>query len=235
MNKKKMLIIICIYIGISLMYIYHYFAISIDNIIEYFILTINTLLKLGYNISLKISILLLDENIFKLIFISSIVIYLVQKNDVINKVFGVIDKLLEIIKLIKKVDINGVEIVMDDLKNNLDEQSNLVENMESNQSDFSQEQINDAKLKETILQVMVDCPNIVVLIDKFLNSSSKLIRIPRNSIPSKYKSTDISKIFDVEITGSTLKIKNIKKDRECMVMDIFNELLEKGIIYSSYI
>lgn len=228
MSKKKIFVLIGIYILISLMYIYYYFGISIDNIIKYLILTINTILELSYESALQIFVVILDKEIFKLIFISSIVIYLIQKNDIINKLF-------EIIKLIKRLDIKGITIIMDDLKNNLNEQSTLVESMENDTSNFSVEQINEAKLKEKILQVMVDSPNIVELIDKFLNASSKSIKIPRYLIPDKYKSTDISKIFDVEITGSTLKIKNIKEDRKCLVIDVFNDLVEKGVICSNYI
>ena len=123
---------------------------------------------------------------------------------------------------------------MEALKEDLENQSAVVEGMNEESSKYTPEDMEKEKIKEEVLQTMVDSPAIVEFIDKVLNSNSKAFRIPLNLVPSRYKFSDIKKIFNTEVTGSSVKIISIREDRADIVIEVFAELLEKGIIYSQF-
>lgn len=230
-NKNKIWIIISIliaYIIISTIYIkYYYNNIDLNSIIEYIVITTNFILVNLYNLFNKVLNLLMDKEIFRLVFIVMSIIVVVQYNKVIDKLFN-------IIKLIKRVNLNGIELQMEALKEDLENQSAVVEGMNEESSKYTPEDMEKEKIKEEVLQTMVDSPAIVEFIDKVLNSNSKAFRIPLNLVPSRYKFSDIKKIFNTEVTGSSVKIISIREDRADIVIEVFAELLEKGIIYSKF-
>ncbi|WP_308001036.1 hypothetical protein [uncultured Clostridium sp.] len=230
-NKNKIWIIISIliaYIIISTIYIkYYYNNIDLNSIIEYIVITTNFILVNLYNLFNKVLNLLMDKEIFRLVFIVMSIIVVVQYNKVIDKLFN-------IIKLIKRVNLNGIELQMEALKEDLENQSAVVEGMNEESSKYTPEDMEKEKIKEEVLQTMVDSPAIVEFIDKVLNSNSKAFRIPLNLVPSRYKFSDIKKIFNTEVTGSSVKIISIREDRADIVIEVFAELLEKGIIYSQF-
>ena len=230
-NKNEIWIIISIliaYIIISTIYIkYYYNNIDLNSIIEYIVITTNFILVNLYNLFNKVLNLLMDKEIFRLVFIVMSIIVVVQYNKVIDKLFN-------IIKLIKRVNLNGIELQMEALKEDLENQSAVVEGMNEESSKYTPEDMEKEKIKEEVLQTMVDSPAIVEFIDKVLNSNSKAFRIPLNLVPSRYKFSDIKKIFNTEVTGSSVKIISIREDRADIVIEVFAELLEKGIIYSQF-
>lgn len=230
-NKNKIWIIISIliaYIIISTIYIkYYYNNIDLNSIIEYIVITTNFILVNLYNLFNKVLNLLMDKEIFRFVFIVMSIIVVVQYNKVIDKLFN-------IIKLIKRVNLNGIELQMEALKEDLENQSAVVEGMNEESSKYTPEDMEKEKIKEEVLQTMVDSPAIVEFIDKVLNSNSKAFRIPLNLVPSRYKFSDIKKIFNTEVTGSSVKIISIREDRADIVIEVFAELLEKGIIYSQF-
>ena len=230
-NKNKIWIIISIliaYIIISTIYIkYYYNNIDLNSIIEYIVITTNFILVNLYNLFNKVLNLLMDTEIFRLVIILMSIIVVVQYNKVIDKLFN-------IIKLIKRVNLNGIELQMEALKEDLENQSAVVEGMNEESSKYTPEDMEKEKIKEEVLQTMVDSPAIVEFIDKVLNSNSKAFRIPLNLVPSRYKFSDIKKIFNTEVTGSSVKIISIREDRADIVIEVFAELLEKGIIYSQF-
>lgn len=228
-KKYKMVLVLgslILYILLSLAYVFHYYnVINWSNIITQLIIQFDLLLHYGLRLCSEITKVILDKELLKLIIILMTVLYILKN-------YNVIDKIVDIVKLIKKVDIKGIEIVMDreDLEKDLKKEDDKIN--ELSKCPNNKLEIDNAKMKKEVLQLMLDSPRIVELIDQFVNFNCKKIKIPRNQIPYKYKLVDIEKIFVTEVSGSTIKILSIRDDIRPTVIEVFNDLVARGIIYS---
>ncbi|MEG0181244.1 MAG: hypothetical protein RR657_05080 [Peptostreptococcaceae bacterium] len=220
---------IMFYIVINILYIYHYYSsINVDSISTHLVIQINTIGKyvIGFLNNLQSTIFKAD--VFKSIMLFSLIIYLISSYDIVKKLF-------DVVKSIKKIGLNGMEICMDDLKEDVDNQNQIVEKLkevkEPNVTEKEEIKLEEEKMK--IKQLMLDCPSVVDIIDKFINLGYKSIKIPLSHIPNIYKVEDLEKIFQVEIKRSMLQLVKIKPEINSIVIDTFKELESMGIIYRS--
>lgn len=225
MNKKKcyvIVVLILIFI-INCIYMYTYCKpISIENICLYITNILNFVLINLYKLIEAIILMLLEKDIFKLIIIIFSILYFLERSQIISNI-------LELIKLIKRIDINGIVIEMSKLIEVTEEQNQLVNDLHENKTNGN---IGNEEFKRDILQRIVDSPNIVELIDKYLYGNCKKFKIPRVLVPNKFKLSDINLIFDTEMTSSQIIIKSMKK--KDIVKEVFDDLIKKGIIHSKF-
>ncbi|MDO7206283.1 hypothetical protein Q5M85_21455 [Paraclostridium bifermentans] len=81
------------------------------------------------------------------------------------------------------------------------------------------------------MQIILDNPNIVDVIEKILKNSRRYT-IPLNLIGSKYKLETISQLFNYEIKSNSVIIKSIKSDISVLLIDVYTDLKTRGLIYS---
>ncbi|KMT21608.1 hypothetical protein [Clostridium cylindrosporum] len=231
MKSRKHILFFCasiiLYIVINSLYIYHYYkVINLDSISTHLVIQFNTIGKYVLGLLKDLQSTIFKSDIFKNIMLFALIIYLVSCYDIIKKLF-------EIIKSIRKIGVNGIEICMEGLKENLEDQNEVVEKLkevkEPNESE--KEEIKLEEDKKKVKQLMLDCPSIVNIIDKFINLGYRSIKIPLSYVPSKYKVEDLEKIFQIEIKKSMIQLDKIKPEISAIVADTFRELESMGIIY----
>lgn len=218
--KRKIINIISV-IGIvliiNLIYIIRYFNdISVKNIIIYLVGLTNIIMYLLYDFYIELRNVILNEEIFKCIIIIIGIYILIGKLD-----------LVELLKSIRNIDINGVNISMEGLIKEKQEEDNKVQTM----GNANEDEVNLSKRKSEIIELMIDNTYMVQLINRYINKSAKSITVPRNIIPNTITLEAISRIFEYQIKSNSIKINRIKVEIEPILIDVFNELVQKGIIY----
>lgn len=218
--KRKIVNIISV-IGIvliiNLIYVIRYFNdLSIKNIIIYLVGLINITMYLLYDFYIEVRNVILNEEIFKCIIIIIGIYILIGKLD-----------LVELLKSIRNIDINGVNISMEGLIKEKQEEDNKVQTI----GDSNKDEVNLSKRKSEIIELMIDNTYMVQLINRYINKSVKSITIPRNIIPNTITLEAISRIFEYQIKSNSIKINRIKVEIEPILIDVFNDLVQKGIIY----
>lgn len=219
---------VILYVILNLFYIsYYYNEITFKHVIAHIVVECNIILGFLLIFCKNLVSTLLDQNIFKIELILMFLIYILKKYDIMNDI-------LMIVRLIRKIGINGIEIEMKEIEKDLESENNKINQFEgqANLNTKEEEELSNAKNKQMFLQLLVDNPNIAELVDEYVNFGYKKFRIPRNQIPMKYRLKDIQKIFLVESSGSTIKILGMKPELEETVIEVFNDLVEKRIIYS---
>ncbi|MCI9978031.1 hypothetical protein JY742_18040 [Clostridioides difficile] len=213
-NKIIILILLTILVSVYIMYIYYYYE-KIDSIsiIKH---TVGSLNILGSYLSFLINKILSDSELLKTMILSLSAIY-IFKNINLNR----------LINSITNFELGNLKIS----KGELEELKEGEENATSNTKDSSNDE--NVKYRSDIMQVMIDNEKIIDIIEKFISKPNSKMDIPLNLIPRLYKLETIAKIFDYTLKSNSLRILSIKKEIEPTLIDVYNELKEKCIIYSS--
>lgn len=211
MEKYKRMLIVTIVISIIYtMYVYYYYNnLQLESFVKHTVGSINIL---GNYIKYIFDNLVLNIMSSSVSMICITLIFLLRNVDfqtVINSING--------------FEWNGVKISKERAKERIDdlELQNNAEKSEDNEN---------KKIEKEILEVLIDNEQMVKLIDEYLKTSRGK-KIPLSSIPRNYKVETIGKIFEYKTLPNSIKITGLKKEIESILIDVFNDLKEKNIIY----
>lgn len=226
-GTSLIIIVICIY----LMYIYYYYdKITAETFIKH---TVGSMNLAGRYIRLLIGKLMENQSAVNIIVVTPLLMLLGKKIDI-----------TELIKSLRNIEmgpfkaqLEGVKGVQQEheenakkIKNEISKDNNGNGQQESVEKNLKECLENEEK-KSKILQLILDNPNIVNVIERFL-SNSRGYTIPMNLIGIKYKLDTISQLFNYEIKNNSVKIISIKKDMAVELIDVYTDLKNRGLIYS---
>lgn len=233
MSKKNKIItsmiLIILTVIVYLMYIYYYYEeITLETFIKH---TVGSMNLLGRYIRLLIGKLMTNTTAVNIIVLTPLLIYIGRKIDI-----------TEFIKSLRNIEMGPFKAQLEGLK---EVQKEHEENVEKIKTEISkddtkhqkilekdlQERLENEEKKSKILQLILDNPNIVNVIERFLKNSRKYT-IPLNLIGVKYKLETISQLFNYEIKSNSVIIKSINDDIAPLLIDVYTDLKNKGLIYS---
>lgn len=205
--KWNVISIASLTIIIDVAYVYYYYKqVNFNTLLTNFVITLN---YIGTYV-VKLINMIINEEILKIIIIGCLIIYGIEKF-----------KLVDSIKQFNSFEFKDFKMSKEKLKENTEQiiHKDIVGNDQSN---------NNIKLIE---QLFIDCPFIVSLVDSYINRNFRDITINLNIIPEKVRLEQIGVIFEYKIKSNSIIIKNMKKDIEAIVIDVFKDFQSKGIIY----
>lgn len=219
-NKWIISFILCITIIIYFMYIYYYYgSITWKSFIKHTVISINLL---GKYIRVIIDKIMSNSVALNIIVATPLLIWIGNKINI-----------QALINSLTNIEIGSIKVVKEGVKELKKENDESVEQMKDKCGKVPRENesLENKEKKSEILQLILDNPNLVGLIDKFLNKS-RGVSIPISLIGYDYKLEDISKLFNYEIRNSSVRINSIKKDIEVLLIEVYNDLKRRGLIYS---
>ncbi|MEW9093751.1 MAG: hypothetical protein AB2417_01605 [Clostridiaceae bacterium] len=230
MNNKKRCIIICVniilLIALYLMYIiYYYKEITINSFIVHTVTTTNIILNYIRIIAEIILNSIINENTMKIFFIGIFVIYSLKNLDLLGFINNIKTLQLKDFKL---------ELNKQDAEATKREEEDKIKNLKKNEENLSPtdiKKIQDAEERAKIIQILIDTPYISNLINMFVNQGKNNVIVPLNLIPDKVNLKDLSEIFEYKLQPNSVKLIKLKVDIQPTIIDVFNQLLKKGIIY----
>ena len=226
MIKKKniyIILIATIYIFINLIYVYHYYSVvNINSVCTHIVIQINSIGIYTLELMNSFKSVIFKAEVFKTILILLVFLYIVSNYDIIDKIFNFITS-------IKQVDINGVKISIEDIKKDIYNQEKIVKELKE-VDPSCEEKIKNAENKKRFLSLIADCPDIVEIINKYINVGYKSFNIPIALIPNKFKISEIEEIFHTDIKKGSIKIIEMKKDIKPIALEVFKDLVDRGII-----
>ena len=199
------------------MYIYYYYSeITIQSFINHTVGSIN----------------ILSENIMKIVY--KILSY---KEAIIMISVIIIIKytaVKEILENITNLEAGSVKVALNklDAESKLEEIKKDSENEVSDNIDNKVKEINFKNKKIKIMKLIIDNPEIIEIIDKFMKNSRR-IEIPMKLINNRYNIETISELFNYEYKSNSVKITGIKEEIKSALLDVYLEFKEKKIIYST--
>ena len=232
MKKNRTILIITsiifIYVLLNCIYIYHYYnEFTLINIINHVIVEINiSINNLGSFLRI-FSKEVITKDVIKLLIIVGTIIYITSKGTLFQNI-------LEIIKSINSVELNGFRISMNKLEESIKEEDKKINelNQIDNLTIVEKEDKEKAQLKKKIFEVFIDSPGIAELINNTMNLRYKAFKINLRTISdNNLKYADINYIFNNEIKNGVLIVKDIRADKKEIVIEVFEELVSQGIIY----
>lgn len=209
---KYILITIIVLIIYILNTIYYFEIITFENLLKNFINAYNYLLD-------------------KLEYIFKILIDSISQPEVMSIIFiGIIVKI--ILKECNRLDIlkNITNIEFKDFKVSKEKVEKIEENTIKNERKLEEEEIQNKNIENEIERSIIDSPFLASIIDMYLTEKGK-VSINLNIIPEKITLSEISKIFQYKLKANKIEIIKIHSDKESLVVDVFNRLRDKGIIY----
>lgn len=217
--------LIILTIIVYLMYIYYYYdKITLETFIKH---TVGSLNLLGRYIRLLIGKLMANSTAVNIIVLTPLLICIGRKIDI-----------AEFIKSLRNIEMGPFKAQLEGVKEVQKEHEENVKKIktEISQDDIKQEKdlkerLENEEKKSKILQIILDNPNIVDVIEKILKNSRRYT-IPLNLIGSKYKLETISQLFNYEIKSNSVIIKSIKSDISVLLIDVYTDLKTRGLIYS---
>lgn len=227
MKKNKMIIKGLIFLIIILYYVafvkYNYGRISFYNMyIQFMICTSNIIEYSIYEFGQFISIIL-TEGIVKILVISFVIMLFVEK-------FELQDVVKTIVNL--KVGPDGVTIErkLESLKKTEEE---AIENIRKNtEASDKENEIAKSEEKIRIIEMMIDNPYLVEILNKFINKHVGALTIKFSKLTEKHLNMEIlKKIFDYKLNPKSVTINSIKEEVFDVVIEVFTELSENGAIY----
>lgn len=191
--------------------------INLINVYNEFMLISKIVFIYIFDVFKNILDLLLTEDIFKIVLISIILIKVIDKYD-----------LIEMLRDIGKVQIG--EISIERLKSMKEQQEATIENIENGTD--TENKKDEAKKKLEIINILINNPYIVIIINKIINKRIKTLKISLTKIKQeKIDLSTLGKIVDYDLFPQSIKIKNIKEDIKSLVFAVFVELKNNGAIY----
>lgn len=242
-NKLKKRAKAAIFIGIPLlavvvyfMYIYYYYKeITIDTFIKH---TVGSLNLLGRYIRFLLGKIMGNSVAINIIVITPLLIFIGKKinieaviNSLTNIEIGVLKISKEGIQQLKqeKVDLKKEE-TKEEIQQLKQEKVYLKKEETKGVENVNNEESLQNNEESKILQLILDNPDIVNLIDKFIKKS-RGVTIPIQLIGVKYKLDVIAQLFNYEIKNNSVKITSIKEDIEVTLVEVYTDLKRKGLIY----
>lgn len=230
MNKKKKHIIACIsgilLVVLYLIYIiYYYKEVTINNFIIHTVVTTNIILNYIKIIVKVILNSMINENTMKIFFIGIFVLYSLKNLDLLGFINNIKTLQLKDFKL---------ELNKQDAEATKKEEENKIKDLKKNEQNLSatdRKKIEDAEERAKIIQILIDTPYISNLINMFVNQGKNNIVVPLNLIPDKVNLKDLSEIFEYKLQPNSVKLIKLRVDIQPTIIDVFNQLLKKGIIY----
>lgn len=191
--------------------------INLINVYNEFMLISKIVFIYIFDVFKNILDLLLTEDIFKIVLISIILIKVIDKYD-----------LIEMFRDIGKVQIG--EISIERLKSMKEQQEATIENIENGTD--TENKKDEAKKKLEIINILINNPYIVIIINKIINKRIKTLKISLTKIKQeKIDLSTLGKIVDYDLFPQSIKIKNIKEDIKSLIFAVFVELKNNGAIY----
>lgn len=191
--------------------------INLINVYNEFMLISKIVFIYIFDVFKNILDLLLTEDIFKIVLISIILIKVIDKYD-----------LIEMLRDIGKVQIG--EISIERLKSMKEQQEATIENIENGTD--TENKKDEAKKKLEIINILINNPYIVIIINKIINKRIKTLKISLTKIKQeKIDLSTLGKIVDYDLFPQSIKIKNIKEDIKSLIFAVFVELKNNGAIY----
>ncbi|MGK0469399.1 hypothetical protein [Clostridium sp.] len=186
----------------------------------------------GWNIELAKLIIksIFSESILKMIIIGYFISKILLNQDVFEKIKYFMTQ-------IKEINYKDFSIKTQEAKAEEEIKEKEIENIREEEqtghlkSHEAKDKIRDAELEKEIIALIIDNNKLVKYIDRFVNKNSSSIIIPLNLFPKKFSLTEIDKLFNYEIGTGSVKLFGLKKDRIGLVTNVFNRLLDKGIVY----
>lgn len=212
-SKTKRNIIILIITIIYFMYIYYYY-----NEINFYTFAKHTVgsLNLASNeIRQFINIIIKNTKMITTVaFMMSL--YIIIKYTNINK----------LILSLKSIQTPNIKLETNSVKELIEEDKKC----SNNESVESSTEPNN-NIRNKILNILIDNPEIIEIVELFINNATS-IDIPLNRVPLRYKINCIDELFDKEFHSNSIRIKSIKESIKKELISVYNELLEKGLIYT---
>ncbi|MBD5643174.1 hypothetical protein HYH96_04610 [Clostridium botulinum] len=212
------------YVGIgSILYFlsvikYYYDKITFKLILQQFIILNNCILNyINKFLEIFIKNCFTSSNI-KIALIIWSIIYIVDKYN-----------LIDLIKNISSFEFNGLKIESKNLKEIFDSTKKQMEALE-NEPKKNNEKIEQNKNKLDLIQIMIDDPYIVELINIFINKKIKSKIIPLKVLKCNSSIYSIGKIFEYDIRADSIKIKNIKDDVKDEIVQVYSDLVSNCMI-----
>lgn len=209
--------IICVFI--FTMYVFHYYKqISLQSVIAHLVVCINIICTFCGQVLYKFLNVITTPDVTKVIIITAFLMFLFKGTS--------ID---EIIKIIKNIEVKGVKIEMKEIEKTKKKEEKKIEDLKHEEGQNNELIIAHNRIK--LMQIIIDNPIMAKWIYKYINRSTRSISIPLNLIPDVISIDVISQVFDYEIKSNSIKLTGIKLDLKPTVIEVFNELINKGIIY----
>ncbi|NFH79092.1 hypothetical protein FDA09_06710 [Clostridium botulinum] len=221
-RNYKIILILLVLIMIDLVYVkYYYKSINGTYLLTNFIITLN---YIGAYFQ-RLADIILKEELLKIVIIGSFIVYSISKFD-----------LVDCIKNFNSIEYKDLKIKKESISTKVKNEKELKNNVETEQKEISNKEIENSEIrlsqKKEIEQLFIDCPFIISIIDSYLNRKIRNITLNLNLIPYKIKLSQIDKLFEYQLRSNSVVIISIKKEIEAIVVDVFKELQEKGIIYT---
>ena len=122
------------------------------------------------------------------------------------------------------------EISIERLKSMKEQQEATIENIENGTD--TENKKDEAKKKLEIINILINNPYIVIIINKIINKRIKTLKISLTKIKQeKIDLSTLGKIVDYDLFPQSIKIKNIKEDIKSLIFAVFVELKNNGAIY----
>lgn len=204
-------VIYCFYIK------YYYGSITINNFISH---TVGSLNIFGSYIYYLIDKIFSTENLLQTIIISGVVVYILINMDIAN-----------FTKRISNISIGDFTISATEAMSEKQKDDEDIESLEK-QENKDADKLEYLKIKSEFIQLLIDNHNLIGLIETVI-SGNRNIKIPLHLIPRDYSLKEISKIFEYKVFSNTVRVICIKKDIEPILIDAYNDLKQKGIIYET--
>lgn len=218
-------IVVFIIVVVYFMYIYYYYNdITINTFIKH---TVGSLNLLGKYIRLLLGKIMGNSVAINIIVIIPLLMLIGKKINVENLINSLTNIEIGVLKISK----DGIKELKQEKDENVEKtKEKTEEGYKHGNCKVSSQNIDEAK----ILQLILDNPDIVNLIDKFIKKS-RGITIPIQLIGVKYKLDIIAQLFNYEIKNNSVRIISIKEDIEVVLIEVYTDLKRKGLIYNESI
>lgn len=192
---------------------FYYGILNLKSIEVNFIVCCNIILKILLRIIDNLTASLLTENNVKIIIIAIAIIFIIHKIELKEILYGITNLEVGTFKLQREVEI----------LNNLNKREvEKVEKLqEENNTDENEKKIQLSKQKIKLLEIMINEPYVVAILERFLNKKMGNLTIPMNVFKQNTSLDAIGEIFDYEAKVNSVKIIGIKESIKNLVYEIY--------------
>ncbi|NFH90905.1 hypothetical protein FDA33_11965 [Clostridium botulinum] len=218
-------------ISILMFFIYtnfYYGNISIKTLQTHLIVCSNILIKFVYRcLNAMITSVLTESNV-KVVIISIVSIFILYKFD--------LKKLLSRITMFQMGDYLKVETSVSNILENMNEKEETKLEMLKQEKSTSSNKYEEEEKKEELklsmkrielIQLLVDEPYIVKILERFINKNMKSLTIPNNILKKNTSITSIGKIFDYKVGANSTKVLSVKDEIKDIICEIYFKIKDE--------
>lgn len=213
-------------ITLIILYVYAYYSkVTIDNIFTHIVVLVDIAQK-HLNNFIEMFI---DKDIWKIIIIAIAINIFIKELELKSWIHKFNSFQFKDFKVKQDVKLNNFE--------NKYEESEL--HKENKVKDLEAKETTGYITKQALERLYIDKPFIVSIVDAVLNNNNSYlsmksnISVNLNLIPSKLLLEDIALLFEYKLSANSIIITSFKPEVESMAIDVYRELLAKGIVYAN--